>query len=125
MENRFGLGRLSGPTSPGGAGSLGLSSAAAKSRCRSASRCMAHLPGPCGKHCRLGTFCLSLERRPGRNVGVPLDQRRNRADEAHRMRKEAPDDLVDRAIMRIDQKRLSVVIGFPCIARKMNLLDVC
>lgn len=40
------------------------------------------------------------------------------------MREQVPDDLVDRAIMPIDQKRLSVVVGLLLVACQMDFLDV-
>src|SRR5258708_15910640 len=73
---------------------------------------------------RIGGGWVGGEGGPGRSVGVPPDERRNRADKLDCMRKEVPDDLVDRAVMRIDQKRPSLVVGLPRIAGQMNFLDV-
>ena len=78
----------SGPSRPGGEAPA-LRIAVAKSRWRSASGgTLLALRKPRQKH-RLGTLCLSLKLRPGRDVAVPFDQRRRRTKSADRVLEEA------------------------------------
>src|SRR5436309_8673053 len=121
--NRFRLGSPSGPTRPAGIGSAASSTAAAKSRCLSAS-CGMTLGLRLGdEHDRFSAFRFMLERQPAWYVGVPLDQRRNRANASDGMGKEIPDDFVDRAVMGIDQKRPPLVVGLSRITCQVDLLD--
>src|SRR5258708_3494491 len=105
-----------------GIGSAASSSAAAKSRCLSASCCMTVRLRLGDEHDRFGALRFLLEGRPGWYVGVPLDQRGNRADPPDGMGEEIPDDFVDRAVMGIDQKRPPFVVGLPRMTRHVNLL---
>ena len=73
------------------------------------------------KHDRLGPFGFRLQRRPIRNVGIPFDQRRHGACPAQRVCVERPHDVIDRAIVRIDQQLAVMLIGFACMARQMDL----
>src|SRR5713226_1806731 len=118
------LGFPSGPTRPSGAGSLGSSSAAANSRCLSVSCCMTHLAQLAGEHDRFGAFSFRLERRPSGEVGVPLDEGGDWADTFDRMLEEAPDDLVDRAIMGVNQERPPLFIGLSRIAGEMDFVHM-
>lgn len=77
----------------------------------------------CGHGC-LRALRLGLYHWPGRNVGIPLDQRGRAAEAPNGMRVQAPDDFVDTTVMRVDEQWPPFFVGFPCVAGQMDLLDV-
>src|SRR5438477_970473 len=121
MPKRRGLGSPSGPTRFGGMARPRFRSAPAKARWRSAKGGTDFILLCASEHDRFGAPCLGLELRPGRYLGIPLDQRRQRTQALDHTREESPHDVVHRAVMGVDQKRPLLVVLFSCVAGEMNL----
>lgn len=80
--------------------------------------------GLAGDHDRFGAVGFGFEFGPSRHVGIPFDQGRGWADALNGVRKEVPDDPIDRPVVRVDQKGATRFVDLARITGEMDLPDM-